>query len=624
MQNKFGLKDFVTLVLLLVIGLSIWLSMAQEDRRWQGVREMNQQVQRLEQQIAMMRQMLDEGVALGPRRGEPETERDDTWAYAGVEITWSDRFGFVSDPRQEADYALGGTFTETFGAQPPTITPLIFRDVYGSRAIDQVVEPLGRYHPSELHHEGVLAEAWQLDPEGLWLRVKIRDRARFSDGRPVTAEDVKFSHDLIMNDQIEAPRFRATYGLITEVKVLDEKVVEFHFEDSKFINIERALGMPILPKHFYEQFTPSQFNQSTGLLMGSGPFRLQGLDPDNQYRPGRDDIVLVRNEEYWGPRPALAALRFKVIREELGQITDYNNRGADMIQPTPTQFNRYRDDEEWLERNHAMEWYNIRGGYSFIAWNGGERDGRLTPFHDVRVRRAMTHLLDRERIIRNIMEGIGQVATGPFYTWTDQANPNITPHEYSLELARQLLAEAGWTERDGVLRNERGDRFTFEYTYPANVEAWERVSNYLRDQAARVGIRCIPRPVDWSIFVDIATNRDFDALSMAWSPTTPESDPYQVWHSDQIAGGGDNFAQWRNERADWLIETARQELDPAKRMEKWHELHQIIHDEQPYTFLVARPWLRFINRRSQNVHPYMTGLEQREFYMPIAHQASPF
>jgi peptide/nickel transport system substrate-binding protein len=620
MQNRFGLKDFVLLILLIGVGVSVWISMVQEDRRWVSVREVQQQVQRVEQQVSILSQRLEEGIVVtGAGPGGAPAARDESWARPGVEINWQEPMRVVNDPRYQEGFAAGGRFKETFNAQPSTITPYIYRDVYALFVIDQVVESLGKYHPDELYLQGVLAEAWQTDPDGLWLRALIRRNARFSDGKPVTADDVIFSFDLLMNPEVEAERSRANYGLIERIEKIDTRVVEFHFHEPMFVNVERAMYMPILPKHFYENFTSSQLNQSTSLLMGSGPFRLRTLDPDNQWRPGHEDIVLVRNEQYWGPRPALDELRFDAISDDLARITAFNNRETDLTLPSSRQFVSYRTRDDWNERNAAMMWYNIRGGYSFIAWNGGR-----PPFNDARVRKAMTHLLDRQWIIDNILEGIGEVATGPFNPRTDQANPDISPWPYSLERARELLAEAGWTpDEDGVLRNDRGDRFSFVFTFSTGSEATRQVAQYLVDQSARVGIRCTLRPVDWAIFSDIHRQRDFDALTMGWAPSTPEGDPYQIWHSDNIPAGGDNFAQWRSERGDWLIENGRREMDPDKRREMWHELHALLHQDQPYTFLAVRPWLRFVNRRTHNVHPYLTGIEYREFFIPVQHQASP-
>ncbi len=623
MQNSFGLKDFVLLVLLIVVIVSVWFAMVQEDRRWGNIREMQSQVGRLEQQVALLQRAVEQAPAAFvpalPDGGGQVSQgqlRDETWARDGAPITWQSAVSFVNDPRDHPEFAVGGRFTEIFEAQLAKITPLLYYDVYGRRVNDLVVEPLGRYNPETLELEGVLAEAWQYDPNGMWLRVKIQPRARFSDGQPVTAEDVKFTYDMIFDHEIEAERFRNAFNTIASAKVIRTDVIEFTFTEPMFLNLEAGLGMYALPKHFYENFTPSQFNQSTGLLMGSGPFRLRTLDPDAQWTPG-NDVVLVRNEQYWGPKPALDEVRFTVVDDDLSRLVAYEQERGDMMRPTARQFVANRDKPGWSEKHRAMAWTNIRSGYSFIAWQTGPRNGRLTPFHDKRVRQAMTHLLDRWRIIRDIYEGVGEVCNGPFSPDTPQANPEIEPWPYNIDRAKELLAEAGWRDRgDGLLKNERGDVFTFEYTFSSGNESGQRLANYLRDQCARVGIRVELRTLDWSVYRDALNNRDFDAITLAWSPGAAEQDPYGLWHTDSMPTGGNNFVQWNTPRSDELIEMGRRELDPEKRMAIWHELHEIIHDEQPYTFLLNAPWLRFVNRRIENVHPYRTGVEYGEFIVP--------
>src|SRR5690606_29854281 len=221
-----------------------------------------------------------------PRIRRPSRERDESWAREGVEIEWQERFGFANDPSDAEGFQRGGEFTEIFEAQPAKIVPFRSQDVYGRRITDRVCDFLAEYDPVTLELKGELAEAWQYDPEGLWLRVKINPRARFSDGQKVTAEDVRWTfHEFIMNPEIESERARSVMDNIVECKVIDEETVEFTFRDALFNNKSQAMGYEILPKHYYSQFTPAQINQSTGLLMGSGPFKLERLDELNQWTP---------------------------------------------------------------------------------------------------------------------------------------------------------------------------------------------------------------------------------------------------------------------------------------------------------------------------------------------------
>ncbi len=635
MQNRFGLKDFITLVLLLAVGVSVWLGMVQDDRKWRRMSDLDGRIEGMEKQLAAVQRAVDELVTrpvtvVGPAQaasGETAASgRDESWARPGVTVTWSPPLDFTTSPYDDPNHSVGGEFVEIFEGQPPVITAYRYTDVYGRRVKDLVQESLGYYDPVTLKIRGQLAEAWQMDPEGMWLRVKIHPRARFSDGTPVTAEDVRFTfHDFIFNDQIQAERFRSVYSAIERVEPISDKIVEFTFKERRFDNLAQALGFAICPKHFYEQFEPTQINTSTGLLMGSGPFKLARLDPDNQWAPP-EDIVLVRNDQYWGPKPALAGVRFKSVQESLSRLTAYRNGEADMMRPIPAQFDEMSRDEAFKADHNLYKWFNMQGGYSWIGWQCGPRGGeggRLTPFHDPRVRLAMTHLIDRERIMRDIEKGLTKPATGPFLSSAPTHNKAIKPWPYDPARAMTLLKEAGWEDRngDGKLENERGDEFVFEFTFARGSEGTLKMVTLVKDLCAAAGIRCELRPVDWSIFETILNNRDFDAITMAWSASAPESDPQQIWHSSSIQNQGDNFIQWNNPEADRLIEAGRREVDDEKRMAIWHELHRVIHEDQPYTFLSEIPYLRFVRKRVGNFQLYPSGIEYRELFIakdPVA------
>lgn len=622
MENRFGLRDFVLLMAVLVVGLSVWLAMFQRDREWGQLQAISGQLERVERQLARMSAMLERGMVLGTAPagadGLPVSQgRDESWARPGVKIEWQAPWTFVTDPRLDPRYQSGGTFTEIFEAQPAKLTPYIQTDVYGRRVIDLVIEPFAAYDPRTLRLRGVLAEAWQADPAGLWVRIRIHDRARWSDGEPVTAEDMRWTfHEFIMNPQIEAQRTRSVIAdKIDRIEVVSERVLEVHFKEAMFDNLDTALTLWPLPRHFYGQISPAEINKGTGLLMGSGPYRLARLDVDDQWTPGQP-VVLVRNEQYWGTPPPLDGFRFLAINDELPRLTAYRNREGDMITPSAPQFATAVADPAWTAENQCLNWVNMRSGNAFIAWNCGERNGKLTPFHDRRVRLAMTHLLDRERMIRDIWRGFGQVSKGSFLPISPASNPDIRPWPYDLAEARRLLAEAGWEDRNGngVLEDPSGREFVFEFTYSTGGEIAQRIALFVQDACAAAGIRCVLRGVDWSVSDPIRKQRDFDAITLAWGANAPESDPKQIFHSNSIKDQGDNFAQWSNPEADRLIEAGRRELDFEKRMKIWHEFERVLHEEQPYTWVRVAPFLRFVQKDIGNVHAYPKGLEPWEFF----------
>lgn len=653
MQNKFGLKDFVLIVLILILGVFMLLNIKEGDRRWTKTQELLNKVGTVEQQVAKLDRNIQQGeiatkeVLDGVKTVENQLADLDgrlssgafsidasgegsassgtntvggnsrgSWARpGGVPIEWQSKFDFAYEPYDLDGYRLGGEFVEAFPAQLSKLTPVLAEDTYARRINDQICESLADLNPETLQLEGMLAEAWQYDPEGYWLRVKLRDNINFSDGVEITAEDVRWSfEDYINNPELETEALRSIMTSIEDVEVISEKVVEFTFNQPDAYNLQAAMGYYILPKHFYTQFTPNQINQSTALSMGSGPFKIDNLDIDSQWAPGKD-VILVRNEQYWGPKPALESLRYKVIIEPIASLTEFRNGNVSMVTPSSPQFGKVSREEGWDDFAYSLNWTNMRSGYAFIGWQCGPREGKLTPFHDKRVRQAMTLIIDRQLVIDDIFNGIGERAVGPNNPPSPAANPNIEPWPYDLDRAKALLTEAGWidTDDDGILENERGDEFVFEFTRVAGSQTTERIEKYLIGQCASVGIICNPRIVDWSLYDQILKNRDFDSIMMGWAASSPESDPKQIWHSDSIQNQGHNFIQW-DAGQDQYIDKIKLTLDADERMRVFHQLHTLIDDEQPYTFLRVGPWLRFINKDFQNVHTYPKGLEQREYY----------
>jgi peptide/nickel transport system substrate-binding protein len=638
MQSRFGLKDFVVLVGLGLVIVILWLGMVQDDRKWNELMASQARMQEMQTSLARIQQQLDRGLVAAPAGGSGVSGGDSSagppaWARPGVPVTSTGPWDFTTDPYGQEGFSAGGQFTEIFEGQPSKITPYTYADVYGRRVNDVVCESLGWYDPETLEMRGRLAEAWQYDPDGEWLRVKIRDNARFSTGEPVLAEDVRWTYeDLLFNPEIEAERFRSVYNAIERIEVLGDpetsRVLEFTFKEPRYDSLDQAFGFKVLPKSVYEAWTesPAAYNQSTGLLVGSGPFRLERVGIGEQWAPP-SDVVLVRNEFYWGPRPPLASLRFRSIQDSLARLTAFESGQGDMMRPTGAQYEIKSQDDRFAERFDAKMWYNMRGGYAFIAWQCGPRNGeRLTPFADKRVRQAMTMLIDRDRVIRDIGKGLVRPATGPFLSSTPQANPDIEPWPYDRDRALALLREAGWRDRDGdgVLEDERGRPFRFEITFGQGSESTLQMVTFLQQSLAESGIRMDLRPIDWSVLQSTLNARDFDAITFAWSASSPESDPEQIWHSKSIENQGDNFIQWSSPEADRWIEEGRRLLDNAERMRAWHRLHEVFHEEQPYTFIYEMPWLRFTTKRSKNLQEYASGLEYHEFWVaPGGANAAP-
>ncbi|MBQ7626093.1 MAG: hypothetical protein IJS87_03435 [Rhodocyclaceae bacterium] len=606
----------------LVVGVLL-LVMVQSDRQWQRMTEM---LRVLDEQSADLRQMrtalrtMEERLRHAPLAASADNASGADNAAAAA----PDAFARARAAAAQPDFALGGTFLRTFGTGLKTITPLISADAYASEVQGYVLETLLTRDADTLQWQGMLAERWEVSPGGLNFTFWLRPGLQFSDGSPLTADDVCFSYEFLMNEAIAAPRLRAYYERIRKVEAIDARTVRFVFDEPYFDALALAGGMEVLSRKFYEPWLkkPREFNESRGLLFGSGPYRL--ADPLN-WRPDQGRVELERNPRYWAPVEAsFDHISWRVMENDSARLAAFRNGETDLYSARPREYRQLQADAQISAHARHFEYMSPTAGYSWIGWNQS-RGGKPTRFADVRVRRAMTLLTDVERIINEIFLGYAVPAVSPFAAGSPQHDPAITQPVGGLEAARKLLAEAGYAERngDGILRDAQGKPFEFELVFFQNNEDTRQIVLLLRDLYARAGIIMKPVPTEWAVMLERMNQRDFDAITLGWTSGI-EVDIYQMFHSSQIADGGDNFIGHRNARLDAAIDAARSETDEERRMAHWHEAERLLVEDAPYTFLVRGKSLVFVRDRLANVQPTRLGLNLLavpvEIYLPANRQ----
>lgn len=600
MENRFGFKDLVLTVLLIAILATLWLAMAQYDRQWEVLR-------RIDQNLAA----LEGGV---PVRGG-----------GGAELSMNAAADLVApyyrwlDARANPDYADGDWFVDAVSTSVGKLTPLIPADIYQSTVARYVLESMLVRDPETLDWKPWIAESWEVSEDGLVISFDLRRDVTFSDGEPLTSEDVLFTLDMIRNPEINAPQLVPYYQPVESAVAEGPYRVVFTLNEPYFQALSITGGMEILAKHYYEKFTPEEFNASTGLLFGSGPYKLP-MDPE-AWRPGSGQVELVRNEEYWGPRPTFDRLQWQEITEQTAQLVSMRNGEIDRYGVQPENYERLKDDENLNATADLYEYNAVTAGYRYVGWNQ-LKDGRPTPFADVRVRRAMTMLLNRQEMADQLMAGLATVATGPFNPLSRQYDPQVTAIGYDPEAGKQLLADAGYADRDGdgVLEDAEGRPFRFSLIYPSGIANYQQMAQYLKDAYARAGVTMELDPTEFNTMLQRIDDRNFDAITLGWSSGI-ESDPKQIFHSDMIADGGNNYVTYRNEELDAAIDAARMTVDEDERFALWHKVHRILQEDQPYTFLFNSKSVIFLDDRFRNVEVTKVGLNDRvEFYVPRGEQ----
>ncbi|MEM1355570.1 MAG: ABC transporter substrate-binding protein [Planctomycetota bacterium] len=521
--------------------------------------------------------------------------------------------------RQMNGYSEGDQFIGTFAVTVGKLTPFLATDVYQSYIEDIVLEPMVARSPDDLSWQGVLADDWEVSEDGLTLIFHLRRGVVFSDGSPFTSKDVMFTFDLIKNPELNAPRLAAYYENVVSWESLDDYTVRFKLAEPYFLGFSVVAGTPIVSSVFYSQFSMAEINTKPGLLVGSGAYML--ADDPIQWRPGRGQITLVRNDYYWGPRPALDKIIWREMPDEVARTTAFRNGEIDALALSGLRYRALKDDANLQQRGELKVFDDIAGGYLYIGWNQ-VRDGKPTFFADQRVRQAMSMLINREEMAREIMAGLATPTSGPFHPSGQQANKEIQPWPHDPERAKQLLAQAGFEDRDadGVIEDAQGNDFRFKLTYSSSSPTTAAMMLYIRDALKRAGIILEPDGLEWTIMLQRIDGRDFDSMILGWGGSV-EGDPRQMFHSDMIEDGGDNYISHRNAALDQAIDEARVTVDEQERRQLWHEVHRLLHEQQPYTFLFTRKDAVYLDNRFGNVRITLIGPNPKgEWAVPINQQ----
>ncbi|MBU0655341.1 MAG: peptide-binding protein [Gammaproteobacteria bacterium] len=614
MQKRLTARDWILYSLIAVLILLLLLVMYQIDRQWIRLAEMQTAMQEQAKDMRELRTAVASGAIRSQAAGSASA------AGEGV----STAFRRARAMTQQEDYAQGDWSVNAFGTNLKTLTPLVSTDAYASDVQSYVLESLITRNPDTLEWEGLIARDWQISEDGLIITFQMRDDVTFSDGKPLTADDVVFTFNFIMTEAIQAPRDRAYLEKIRDVEAKGKYEVVFTFKEPYFEALSLAGGLGIFPKHFYEPYLqkPQEFNESKGLLLGSGPYRMP--DPKG-WTPDKGNVELVRNERYWGDvQPSYNRILWRIIQNDSARLTTYRNGDIDAYGARPIEYADLKKDQQIMGKSQNFEYMPPVAGYSYIGWNQ-ERNGKPTRFADKRVRQAMSYLTDVQRVITDVFLGYAEPAVSPFSNTSKQHDANLQPYQFNLDKAQALFKEVGYEDRngDGVLEDKDGQPFEFKLTYFGDNEDTKRMVLLLKDLYAKAGVKMVPAPQEWPVMLEALNKKDFDAITLGWTSGI-ETDIYQMFHSSQAKTDGDNFISYKNPELDKLIDQARATVDETTRMPLWNQAEHIMYEDQPYTFLMRRQTLAFIDKRIHNLQMTKLGLNRGflpvENYVPAAMQ----
>jgi peptide/nickel transport system substrate-binding protein len=486
-------------------------------------------------------------------------------------------------------------------AEMENLNPFTSTDAYSSAITGHIFDTLVRLDYETLEIIPELAESWETSEDHLSYTFTLKEGVRFSDGVPLTAEDIRWTFETIKDPNTDAPHMRNYYNDVVSCEVIDARTVKFTCDKPYFRHLFVLGALDVVPKHIYGTGNVND-HPNDRTPVGSGAYVLE------EWQTGQQ-VVLARNENYWGEKPHILKRVYKIIVNEEAAFQVLARGEMDTMGLTA---------EQWVERGSKPSFeekfnkfkYN-QNGYIYIGWNI-----RRPLFNDKRVRQALTMLVDRELVRDEIYYGFATITTGNFFIDEPEYNQDIEPWPFDPERAAALLDEAGWFDSDGDgLRDKNGVPFRFETLLTNESAQGEKICTLLQEELAAAGIEMTLRQMEWASLLENIHQLKFDACLMGWG-LPPYPDPYQVWHSTQTGIRGSNHVGFINDEADRIIEDGRLEFDREKRVALYHRFHEILHEEQPYTFLFCRKALTAADKRFRNTKVYPYGMYNIEWWVP--------
>ncbi len=464
----------------------------------------------------------------------------------------------------------------------------------------------------------------------------------FMEKLPVTAHDFKFFLDAIMNPFVQeggAVAMRNYLRDIKEIEVIDDLTFVVRWKPHP---IKQPDGSEVWKIKYSAKQITGGLRPLALYLYAYYPDGTKVVDNDQDPKTYRNNSVWAQQfSDHWARNiiPSCGAWTFKGMTErqiDFARNSDFYFPDAALMQGIHITFRDNADaiwqdfeagnlDSYTLRPEQLIEWEKfskspayakqvveknsikrldyLTRAYIYIGWNS------TTPyFNSKKMRQALTMAINRKEIIQNILNGMGEELTGPFFIKDESYDPSITPWPYDPTTARRILAEEGWydSQNTGIIdKMIDGKRipFRFRLTYYVKNPTTQAVCAYIASSLKEIGIDCQLYGVDLpDLSRDVFDDKNFDAYVLAWSLGTPPDDPRQLWHSSGAKEkGSSNPIGFANPEVDRLIDTLEFEDNKQERIRLYHKLHAIFHEEEPYTFLYIPKTTLLYREYLQNV-----------------------
>lgn len=468
------------------------------------------------------------------------------------------------------DPIYGGTLRAAFQNEWAGLDPHVTSSYSSYQVLNNVLEGLTTYD-DDMNLQPLLAESWEQSEDGLTWTFSLREGVMFSNGREMTAEDVKWSFERLINPETGSGNAARVGPPETVIEAVDDYTVTITHPEPfgifpQSIGFDKSAGI-----------MASESLEDDGMVqvpIGTGPFAISEVE-------GTTKIVLTKNESYWQEGlPYLDSVEISPIPDDTVRETALRGGEVDWVLAiAPQNFDSLQEDPNVVVATAPQL------SYDYIGIN-------LTrePFTDVRVRQAIALAIDREQLCAAGFFGLCETIQGP----VGSGSPwffDYAPYERDVDAAKALLAEAGYP-----------DGFEMEWLPTVAYGETVRAAQVLQQQLTEIGITSTINAPEWSEWLELEGNFKYDAYICNWNGLIDADQYYYLQHKTDLMF---NFTGYSNPDFDALVDEGRAMSDFDKRYEIYEEANQILVDEAPYIYMYNKQEVRAYSPAVQgfNVRP---------------------
>jgi peptide/nickel transport system substrate-binding protein len=435
-----------------------------------------------------------------------------------------------------------------------------------------------------------LAKSWTWAPDSMSIAFSLDPRARFHDGTPVGAADVRYSFNAFVDPKVASPNASGLAN-IDSISVRDSLTPVVWFKKrtpEQFYDI--AFQLVVMPEHVYGKIPAQELRTAEGTRtpIGSGRFRFVRWDAGQR-------IELIADTANYRGRAKLDRIVLMAMSDPSAQASQILSGQADVMEAFPI------DQLSKLDSNRYAKPVVVNPPtYAFIGLNPYARKSTSAPhpiLGDLRVRRALSMAVDREGMLRNVFGSVGRLSHGPFAMSLSFADSNTGVPPFDTSAAKAMLDSSGWRVGADGMRSKNGTPLRFSLTIPGTSAPRRRYAVLMQEQLRKIGAQLDIDQLDIKAYLDRRQTGDFDAIADAFKPDPGPTGAKQNWGTAGIGPTGQNFLHYSNKTVDALIDSAAASYDPAKVKAFMLKAHQRIVDDAPAIWLYDYAVVLAVGRR---------------------------